>query len=171
MKNALEAITGRRSIRRFTDHPVAEVTMRQILAAGCAAPSAKNAQPVRFIVLDKDDMARIAEAVDQKAPFQEGQWAIAVCADLRNYSLGLGWIEDCAAAMENMQIAATGLELGALWYGVYRREPKESQVREVLQIPQGVEVLGITVIGYKGEEKEGHSGVDEARVRRSVWSD
>lgn len=171
MNETLTSILSRRSIRRFTDDSVCESTMRLVLAAGSAAPSACAQFPVRFIVLNRERMAALAERVEQKSPFQQGQWAIAVCADTRGYANGLAWIEDCAAAMENMQIACASLGLGSLWYGVYARPAKEPQVREFLKLPKGVEVLGITVMGYAAEKKEPTSGVDMTRVRIGEWSE
>ena len=171
MNETLKSIMSRRSIRRFTDQPVSEETMRLVLAAGMAAPSAHRGFPVRFVVLDKARMTELAERVQQKEPFQQGQWAIAVLGETRGYTLGSAWMEDCAAAMENMQIACRGLGLGSLWYGLYRRAPKEAQVREFLQLPEGLEILGITVMGYAEQELPPHEGIDESKVRWGSWSE
>ena len=170
MNETLTSIMSRRSIRRFTADSVCESTMRLVLDAGLAAPSARGLFPVRFVVLDKKRMSELSEVVAQKDPFREGQWAIAVCADTRGYDGGLGWIEDCAAAMENMQIACVSLGLGSLWYGVYLRAAKEPQVRAFLNLPAGVEVLGITVMGYAAEKTEPRP-VEMGRVRFGTWSD
>ena len=89
MNETLTNIMARRSIRRYTEEPVCESTMKLVLAAACAAPSAKGERPVRFVVLDKKRMGSLAEKVQQKDPFREGQWAIAVLADLRGYDSGL----------------------------------------------------------------------------------
>ena len=171
MNETLSNIMARRSIRRYTEEPVCESTVKLILAAACAAPSARGERPARFVVLNKKQMEALAEKVQQKEPFREGQWGIAVLADLRGYGGGLAWIEDCAAAMENMQIACRSLGLGSLWYGVYRRAAKEPAVREFLQVPDGVEVLGGTVPGYAAEQKEPYGGVDESKVRYGAWSE
>ena len=47
----MEAITARRSIRRFSDRPVTEETVNAVLAAAILAPSGKNRQPWRFVVV------------------------------------------------------------------------------------------------------------------------
>ncbi len=171
MNPTIEVIMSRRSIRKYKGDSVDESTMRLVLAAGCAAPSAMHKDPARFIVLDKKRMAELAEKVQQKDPFLEAQWAIAVCGDTRGYELGPEWIADCAAAMENMQIACKALGLGSLWYGVYKFAAKEPTVREFLGVPEGVEVLGITIFGYGAEAKEPNSGVEEARVKYGKWSE
>ncbi len=50
----LEAISGRRSIRRFLDKPIPKSILEQILHAGTLAPSAKNRQPWRFVVAQRE---------------------------------------------------------------------------------------------------------------------
>lgn len=166
---ATEAIMKRRSVRKFTDEAVTKETVMKLVDAAAAAPSAMNLRPVRFILMNKDDMAKLAAAVDQKQPFEQGQWAIAVCADTRGYTGGTGWLEDGSAALENILIAATELGLGSLWYGVYRRAAKEPQVRAALALPEGAECIGIAVIGRAAEEKEPHGHVDAKFVFESAW--
>ncbi len=171
MNPTIETIMSRRSIRKYKGDSVDESTMRLVLAAGCAAPSAMNLRPARFIILDKKRMAELAERVQQKDPFLEAQWAIAVCGDTRGYKLGPEWIADCAAAMENMQIACKALGLGSLWFGVYTFAAKEPAVREFLGVPEGVEVLRITIFGYGAEKKDPNAGVDESKVMIGKWTE
>ena len=116
-------------------------------------------------------MAKLAETIDQKQPFEQGQWAIAVCADTRGYTGGTGWLEDASAALENILIAATALGLGSLWYGVYRRTAKEPQVRAVLSLPEGAECAGIAVIGRAAEEHKEHGQADAKFVFESAWKE
>lgn len=168
---AIEAIMKRRSIRKFTQEPVTKETAMQLVDAAAAAPSAMNLRPVRFILMDKHDMVKLAETIDQKQPFEQAQWAIAVCADTRGYTGGTGWLEDSAAALENIQIAATALGLGALWYGVYRRAAKEPQVRAALNLPEGVECTGIAVIGHPAETHREHGKAEKKLVLESMWNE
>ena len=167
----VSAIMKRRSIRKFTEEKVSADSVMRIVEAGAAAPSAMNRRPVRFILLDKEAMARFAEKVAQKEPFLEGQWAIAVCADRRGYDQEGAWLEDCSAAMENILIAATEMGLGSLWYGVYARAAKEPPVREFLKLPDEVEACGIAVIGHAAEEKEPHWGVDSSILHIGCWKE
>ena len=162
---------SRHSVRHFSQEPVSRTDMETILASAFAAPSARGEYPVRYVVLTKERMAELASEVEQKTPFLEGQWAVAVCADTRNYAWGGAWIEDCAAAMENMQIAAFGLGFGALWYGVYQRAPKEEQVRRFLNLPEGVEVLGITIIGVAAEKNCPKRGIKEDSLHFGCWQE
>jgi len=62
-----QAIYGRRSIRRYTAEPVPRDTVEAILAATIRAPSAKNAQPWRFVVLEGDPARQLADIMQQTA--------------------------------------------------------------------------------------------------------
>lgn len=53
----IEAITTRRSIRKYKDKPVAKEVITEILQAGILAPSSKNRQPWKFIVAEGDAKA------------------------------------------------------------------------------------------------------------------
>ena len=64
-----------------------------------------------------------------------------------------------------------GLGFGALWYGVYSRAPKEEQVRRFLNLPEGVEVLGITIIGAAAEKNYPKRGVKEERLHFGCWQE
>lgn len=169
---ALKAIMARRSVRRFhRDRPIEEWKRDAVLAAATAAPSAKGLRPFRFLVLeDRELLDELADALSQGIVFREAPLAVAVCADLSDYPKdSLGWLEDCSAALENMVVAATSMGLGSLWFGVYRRSPKEDQVREVLKVPSFVEVQGIAVIGYGAESFPPREAIDEDLVARGTW--
>lgn len=173
MPDAVRSILARRSVRRFHgDRPVEDWKRDCILASATSAPSAKGIRPFRFLVLeDRSILDSLADALSQGVIFKEATLAVAVCADLSSYPKdSLGWLEDCAAALENMLIAATSLELSSVWFGVYRRSPKEEQVREVLKVPSHVEVQGIAVIGYGAEELPPRDAVDPQLVGIGPWN-
>lgn len=169
----VEAILARRSVRRFqAERPVEPWKRDAILAAATAAPSAKGRRPFRFLVLDDRGLLdELAEGLAQGEVFRQAPLAVAVCADLSGYPEGsLGWLEDCAAALENMLIAATSLGLGSLWFGVYRRAPKENVVRSVLEVPAWVQVHGIGVFGYGVPSELPRDDVDHGLVRYGRWT-
>jgi nitroreductase len=66
----MDAIHKRRSIRKFSDKPIAREVIEQIIQAGINAPSAKNRQPWRFVVVTAD-----GEKTDMLNAMREGlQW-------------------------------------------------------------------------------------------------
>lgn len=70
-------------------------------------------------------------------------------------------MEDTSAATENLLLAVTGLDLGAVWIGIYPRPQRESHVRKVLSIPDEVRVLCLVAVGHPAPP---HTKYDEAKV-------
>jgi len=120
--DALEALMTRRSVRAYTDEPVADDQVLKILAAGMQAPSAGNQQPWHFVVLrQREHLDGLAAGV-LKFGKMLGQAPLAslfVCADVGREQHAGYWVQDCAAATQNILLACHALGLGAVWIGVY----------------------------------------------------
>ena len=164
--DALEVIFQRRSIRRYHKTPLPRELLDKILQAGMAAPSACNSQPWEFIVLDEP--AALSALV---RGLRFGQYnppaAIVVCANLSiasNSAAKHFWQQDCSAAIENMLIAATALQLGSVWIGVYPIPGILKHVRETLAIPESVIPLGIVYVGFPAEQKPARTQYQAQRV-------
>jgi nitroreductase len=124
--DAIEAILGRRSIRSYTDKPVAKETVQQLLEAAMAAPSAGNQQPWHFVVVDDRALLEKITTVHPYAQMaKSAQLGILVCGDLSLEMHQGYWVQDCAAATENLLVAAHALGLGAVWTGVHPRSERE----------------------------------------------
>ena len=113
----IKTILGRRSIRKFTADPVSPEIRDRLLECGCAAPSAHNRRPCVFVVIeDRKVLDDLAEAHDSGKMLRQAPLAIAVCAETAGYPEGdRAWVEDCAAALENILLAARGLGLEGVW--------------------------------------------------------
>jgi len=153
----MDTIFKRRSVRKYTDRPVTDEEIRQILKAGMAAPSAKNSMEWVFIVIrDKNIFEEFCKVHVNAFALKTAQAAVLVCADLsKEKDPGQGWwIQDCAAAMENMLLEATDLGLGTLWMGVHPKEDRINCMKELCKLPEGIEPLGLMSIGEAGKAKE-----------------
>lgn len=153
----MEAIYKRRSIRRYTEERIKDEDIRQILKAGMAAPSTKGAQGWVFIVMrDRDQFGKFMDASEYAQALTTADTAILVCADLsRDEVLKEGWwIQDCSAALENMLLEATDLGIGSLWLGVYPRKERVDFVRELCELPDHVQPLGLVALGMAQKEKD-----------------
>ena len=139
--DVLEAIHTRRSIRTYQDQPVPESLVQKLLAATMQAPSACNQQPWQFVVIDdRAILTKIPTFMPNAAMVANAPLAILVCGDLHLHvekSEGY-WVVDCAAAVENMLLAAHALGLGAVWCGVYPREPRMEGLRQLVGLPKNV---------------------------------
>lgn len=162
----LEAIYNRRSIREFTDEPVAENDIEALLKAAFSAPTAVNVQPWEFIVINERE---ILEKLKKQLIFAHynAPTAIVVCGNMKLAFKGPDkdlWVCDCSAAVENILLAATDIGLASVWIGVYPTEPKIKQVRAVLDMPDYVVPLAIVYVGHSNQKLEGRSRYNEKRV-------
>ena len=131
---ALEAILSRRSIRRYTDKPVPPEVLKNMLAAGMSAPSASNFQPWQFIIItERKLLDEIPEFHPHAVMLTEAPLAILVCG---SPGTSRYWQQDCAAATENILLAAHAQGLGAVWLGVYPREERVKGLRQLLNVPE-----------------------------------
>ena len=167
----LETIFARRSIRSYQDRRVEREMLVSLLKAAMAAPTAANARPWEFVVVDEPEGLA---ALKKGLPFGKYNTpaAIVVCGNpsIANNSAGkMYWVQDCSAAIENMCIAAVGMGLGTVWIGIYPLESRISAIRKILNLPESVTPLGAVYVGYPAEQKEARTQYDEIRVHWQVY--
>jgi nitroreductase len=166
----LEAIQTRRSIRVFTDQPVSPDLVRQILQAAMMAPSAGNAQPWQFLVVDdRSILDHIPTIHPYAAMSRQAQVGILVCGDLSREKYPGFWVQDCAAAIQNMLLAAHGLGLGAVWTGIYPDADREGRFREFFRLPASIIPLAFIPIGYPGQHPSSRDRFDPDRIHSNAW--
>jgi nitroreductase len=149
----LEIIRDRRSIRRYRRDPVPEETLSRVLEAARLAPSAKNLQPWRFIVVrDPATKAALAKASFDQVFMSEADIVIAACGLPREAYPRQGrfmnsWPIDLAIAVEHLVLQAAEEGLGTCWIGAFQ----ESEAKVVLGVPDGVRVMAMTPLGWPAE--------------------
>ena len=147
----MQAIRARRSIRKFQDRPIEDETLLAVLDAGRLAPSAKNMQDWRFIVV-RDETARrkLAVAARGQQFVAEAPVVIAACgtSDLVMTCGQPAYAIDVAIALDHMTLMAASLGLGTCWIGAFYEE----QVRALLGVPDGVRIVALLPLGYPAEE-------------------
>ncbi|MEM0006854.1 MAG: nitroreductase family protein [Candidatus Bathyarchaeia archaeon] len=141
-----EAVQKRRSIRAYESTPVPIDKIMRVLEAGRLAPSAGNIQPWHFVVVtDAEKRERLAQGMFAKF-LKEAPVVIVGCG---NQKASPKWfMVDVAIAMQNMVLTATGMGLGTCWVGSF----DESQVRELLKIPENYRVVALLALGYPREK-------------------
>ncbi len=168
--DALDAMLTRRSIRAFLNRPVTEAQIETILRAGMEAPSAGNQQPWRFIVITERDRL---DAIPRFHPYSSmvplAPLAILVCADTRDLKHDRYWAQDCAAATQNILLAAHAIGLGAVWLGVYPREDRTEGFYELCGIPREITPFSCIVIGHPAESKPPGNRFDPDKIHRETW--
>jgi len=168
--DAMEAILGRRSIRKYTDQSVAEATLRELLAAAMAAPSAGNEQPWHFVVIDD---RTILEAITRVHPYaaalKEAPVAIVVCGDTGVEKHEGFWVQDCSAATQNFLVAAHAKGLGTVWLGVHPDRERVGAIRKLVGLPASIVPLSIIALGHPAEHKEPAGRFDPTRIHVNRW--
>jgi len=151
MAEILEVLRARRSVRSFRDEPIDRQVLLRVLEAGRIAPSAKNMQEWRFVVVqDRATRERLVRACADQTFVAEAAAAIACCGTVTDYTMRCGqrtYPIDVAIAIDHMVIQATAEGLGTCWIGAFY----EDQVREILGIPPGVRIVQMLVIGRPRE--------------------
>jgi nitroreductase len=166
----MEAILTRRSIRKYTDRPVPDEIVIELLRAAMAAPSAQNQQPWQFVVVrDRALLEGLARAQPYSGMARDAQLAVIVCGDLNLERSPGFWVQDCAAATENLLIAANAAGLGAVWTGTYPREERVANVRSLLSLPEHIIPLAVIPIGYPAEHPAALDRYDAGRVHIDRW--
>jgi nitroreductase len=167
---SLELIHARRSIRKYTAAPVGDEEVRQLLDAAMAAPSAGNQQPWHFVVIRDRALLEAVPGFHVHARMAaQAAVAILVCGDPTLEKHQGMWVQDCAAATENLLLAVTAKGLGAVWCGVYPRQERMDGFSRLVGLPAHVVPFAFVPIGHPDEVKPPVSRYLAERVHRDRW--
>ncbi|MDK2974923.1 MAG: hypothetical protein PWP08_1294 [Methanofollis sp.] len=170
MMDILEAIMTRRSVRAYTQEPVTDEEVETLLRAAMQAPSAVNEQPWEFVVVrDREMLDRIPAFSPHAAMAKQAPLGILVCADTRHLPMEVFWQQDCAAATENLLLAAHALGLGAVWTGVYPLEDRVEGFARLCRLPGGVVPFGFVVVGRPAHTMAPADRFIPGRVHENSW--
>lgn len=162
----MNSIMKRRSIRKFQDRPVEPDKIERILRAAMQAPSSKDSRPWEFIVVTDAGTKKILSETD---PFSiSAANAPVLIVPLVNLDRCRGeedwWVEDLAAATENMMIQIEEEGLGGTWLGIYPLPERVSHVANHFHLPERIIPFCIVEFGYKLREKPFDDRYEPERV-------
>lgn len=170
MNPIIEAITKRRSIRRYIDKPVPREIIELLLNTAVMSPSAMNKQPWRFIVVERKDkiqelsekvkrqmgllgyVLRFAEVIQSKKDtiFYNAPLLIIITAD-KNYK----WSKiDCGIIAQSMFLTAYSLGLGSCYIGFANTLNNDPEILKELKIPENHKIVSALIFGYPAETKD-----------------
>jgi nitroreductase len=152
MSDILDLIKSRRNIKSYLPKFVSWEKIGRVLDAARHAPSCGNIQNWKFIViLDSSQKQQIAEAAYEQLDISAASVLIVVCGEPekaeRYYGLRgerLYTTQNCAAAVQNMLLEASSLDLGSTWVGAF----DEETVKSLCRIPEEVRPQAIVAIGH-----------------------
>ena len=160
---AKECIMGRRSIRSFTDAPVSHELLAEIVETASYAPSWKHTQIVRYIAVEgelKNQVASCTSAYPHNGDIMAAAPMVIAVTIIKGRSgferdgsfsthRGEGWqMFDAGVASEAFCLAAHEKGLGTVIMGIF----DDDKVAEILNVPEGREVIALIPIGYPAEE-------------------
>jgi nitroreductase len=147
-----ELIETRYSVRAYKPDPVEDEVLNQVLEAARLAPTANNAQPFQLIVIHTAGRGAELKRIYKWDWFVQAPLVICICGIPAE-----GWVRrdgknytevDVAIAMDHLILAATDAGLGTCWIGAF--DP--TGAREVLGLPDGVEPIAFTPLGYPADQ-------------------
>ncbi len=149
-----EAIRLRKSIRQFRDREIPEEVLTPVLEAGRLAPSAKNFQEWRFVVVkDPETRKRLAQAAREQMFIAQAPVVLVCCAQTDHHVMTCGqtcYPIDVSIAIDHITLAAVAEGLGTCWIGAFF----EDQVKEILGIPEEIRVVELLPMGYPVDPSE-----------------
>jgi nitroreductase len=166
----IKAIMTRRSVRQYRDRVLNRDQITKLLKAAMNAPSACNQQAWQFVVItDRKVMLGITKVHPYAQMLKTAACAIVVCGDPQAEVCPGYWVQDCAAATQNILLAAHALGLGAVWLGVHPQEQRVRDVRKLLGIPKAVVPLCIVSVGYPAKKTKPARRYSQRKVHYEQW--
>lgn len=170
LSRVFQLLRNRQRVTAYADRPVPASSLERILDCGRYAPSAREAQPWRYVVV-QDPLKRhaLAREAFNSDLVRTAPVLIVACARVHSMLSGNGRLShpvDVAAGAQSMSLAAADLGLAAHWITGYR----EPGVRELLGIPEDVPIVAMLTLGYA----EGFAGLadrvaEEEAVAWETW--
>lgn len=165
-----EAILTRRSIRKYKPGKISRKQVEEILKAAMYAPTARNSQTWRFMVVeDPADLSELSVIHPYGKMLTGASLAILVCGDRDVDPMDGYLIQNAAAATQNILLAAHGLGLGAVWLGVYPREQRMEDLAAWFRLPGNIVPLSLISVGIPDEVKEMPGRWDPGKVHYGRW--
>jgi nitroreductase len=150
----LPEINARIATRKFKPDPISKEAVESILEAGRLAPSAKNRQAWRFIVIQNPDLRMtIQDAAFGQEYIGSAPCTFAVCTTNVDYKMPNGQLSypvDLGIAGAFMCLQATSLGLGSCFVTIF----DEQQVKTALSVPYSMRVVILLTVGFADEQPE-----------------
>jgi len=172
MNPALHFIFSRRSVRRYENREIPADIFTDLFEAAMAAPSAVAKDPWHFILVrDRKMLDNMLRVLPNGQMLRQAPAAVVVCGDINRAHLNevSYMLQDLSAAVENLLLAATALDLGSCWLGMHPRPDRMDGIRSLFSLPENIiPVCGIA-LGWPAENPEPRTRFNPERVHLEKW--
>ena len=165
----LDAIMSRRSIRQWQPRPVEENLRQILLKAAMNAPSAADARPWQFVVIDKAETIQQFTQLGGTEMLAQAPLLLLICGEPEKEIYPGFWPQDCSCAAHNIQLAAHDQGLGCVWIAIHPLKEREEQCRNVLNIPEKTVPFALLALGHPAEELPPELRFDPERIHQNGW--
>lgn len=167
----LKEIQRRRSVREYDARPIEEEKLERVLEAGRLAPTARNQQDWRILIISEASLRQ--RLVDEASPHQpflkQAPILLAACALNPSYVMRCGhpaYLIDLAIVLDHISLQAVREGLGTCWIGSF----DENRAKEVLGVPQAVRIVELMSLGYPSHLPAARNRKPFAELfRRGEW--
>jgi len=146
----LEAIRKRYSCRAYKDKAIEPEKLKQIFEAARMAPSAKNLQDWRLVIVaDRENKRKLAEAANNQKFLENAGIIIVACSNSKEVmrcGQAVGPI-DVAIALEHIALQAAELGLATCWIGSFYPE----KAKPIVGIPEDIDIIELMALGYPAD--------------------
>jgi len=170
--NIYELIKKRKSVRNYKSKVVEKEKLERILNTALLAPSAKNKQEWRFVVVsDKEKREKLSVAAKNQNSLSEAPIVIACCAETDNYEMTCGqksYPIDLSIIIDHITLLAVEEGLGTCWIGAFH----ENEAKKILDIPDNVRIVELLTLGYPSNDsikKKNRLSFDEV-IKYEKWN-
>lgn len=164
-------IIERRTVRKYAKSTVSDTILEQVLKAGMYAPFASKEMPFHFLVVkNKETLKDLQKLHPFGKPLETAPIAILVCAKNNDEAVEGLYVSDCAAATQNLLLAAKSFNLGSCWLGLYPWNEFQEKFTDYFSLPQNVKPFSLITIGYPDEEeKPKPDRFDKEKIHYETW--
>ena len=181
--DAITTIMQRKSVRSYTDEPIADSVMESMLRAAVAAPSGMDIRPWHIVVMtDKSCYDTLFAGNFNMEKFKMSSAVVIFCADTtvtrpprenpdapaETRPNGL-WRDDMGAVTENFLLAVEAYGLGAVWTACYPFHDRMDPIAQYLNLPGNIVPYSIVPVGYPAGDNQPKDKWDPARVHYNRW--
>ncbi len=150
----MNAIFKRKSIRKYLSIKVDRELLSHLCYAGMQAPSAHNAKPWEFLIIDDKEIISLVSTFSPYATFAKDAPALIVVLldttkTVKKYPK---WEQDLSAATQNILLELTDKGLGGCWLGLYPNEERMEEVSRMCSLPSHILPFSVISLGYPQEE-------------------